>query len=108
MKKFPSSVRGVCLGLGLLACVCAVLSGADSVVVKVTPLDDTVTEATETVVVTLSANKAYTAGTPAVASADIADNDLATAPTPTPTPSATPSPTPTPAGQTPAIYVSTR
>ncbi|HEX8187059.1 MAG TPA: right-handed parallel beta-helix repeat-containing protein [Pyrinomonadaceae bacterium] len=28
MKKFPSSVRGVCLGLGLLACVCAVLSGA--------------------------------------------------------------------------------
>ena len=27
MKKFPSSVRGVCLGLGLLACVCAVLSG---------------------------------------------------------------------------------
>ena len=28
MKKFPSSVRGVCLSLGLLACVCAVLSGA--------------------------------------------------------------------------------
>lgn len=28
MKKFPSSVRGVCLGLGLLAFVCAVLSGA--------------------------------------------------------------------------------
>lgn len=28
MKKFPSSLRGVCLGLGLLACVCAVLSGA--------------------------------------------------------------------------------
>jgi parallel beta-helix repeat protein len=28
MKKFPPSVRGVCLGLALLACVCAVLSGA--------------------------------------------------------------------------------
>ena len=171
MKKFPLSLRGVCLGLALLACVCAAPpgalqggtaaaslpgvtvgasdaqaaeSGADSgaytfrrtlvtnkpltvyytvggtasagadynalvgsavipagaaaVTVKLVPLDDNAVEETETVNVTLSANRSYAVASPSSAAVNIADNDSAPAPTPTPTPAQTPA----------AIYVSTR
>jgi hypothetical protein len=54
------------------------------VTVPVTPIDDTLVEGSQTVTLTLSANAAYTAGSPASATVSIADNDSATAPDTTP------------------------
>jgi YD repeat-containing protein len=49
--------------------------GASSQTVTVTPVDDTVVEGNETVLLTLSANSAYAVGAPASASVNVADND---------------------------------
>jgi PKD repeat protein len=50
--------------------------GASSATVKVTPIDDTEFDGNETVVLTLSANSAYTVGSPNTAAVTITDNDL--------------------------------
>jgi subtilisin family serine protease len=50
-------------------------SGAESVTVTVTPIDDTSIEGNETVVLALQANDAYTVGLPGSATLIIADND---------------------------------
>jgi PKD repeat protein len=50
--------------------------GASSAAIKVTPINDTEFEGDETVVLTLSANAAYTVGSPNSAVVTIADNDL--------------------------------
>jgi hypothetical protein len=52
-------------------------AGAASATVTVTPIDDTAVEGSETVVLTLSANAAYTVGSPSSATVTIADNDSA-------------------------------
>ncbi|MCC7376549.1 MAG: S8 family serine peptidase, partial [Verrucomicrobiales bacterium] len=44
----------------------------------VTPIDDAVSEPTETVILTLAANAAYTVGSPSSATVNLADNDLPT------------------------------
>jgi hypothetical protein len=49
--------------------------GAASQTVTVTPIDDAAVESIETVTLTLSANAAYTVGTPSNASLNIVDND---------------------------------
>lgn len=68
-------------------------AGSSSATLTVQPKQDTIGEGTETVVVTLAPDGAYTLGEPSVATCPIADNDSTTTPTPTPT---TPTPTPTP------------
>jgi hypothetical protein len=50
-------------------------AGATSAPITVTPIDDTVVEPNETVIVTLAANSAYTVGTPASATVTITSND---------------------------------
>ena len=50
-------------------------AGASSVAITVTPVDDTEVEGNETVIATLSANAAYTVGTPSSATVTIVDND---------------------------------
>ncbi len=49
--------------------------GQPSATITVTPIDDALAESTETVIVTLSANAAYTLGSPSTATVNIADND---------------------------------
>jgi hypothetical protein len=49
-----------------------------SATITVAPIDDSTSELTETVVVTLSADPEYTVGSPASATVNIADNDAAT------------------------------
>ena len=60
----------------------AIPAGASSANITVTPIDDTIVEGNETVVLTLSANAAYTVGSPSSATVTIADND---SPPPLPT-----------------------
>lgn len=56
-----------------------ILSGQSSATITVTPIDDSVIgEGDETVVATLTANAAYTVGSPSSATVTITDNDLAT------------------------------
>jgi chitinase len=55
--------------------------GVGSALITITPLDDTATESTETVTLTLAAGSGYTLGSPTSGSVSIADNDGATAPT---------------------------
>ena len=50
--------------------------GQASVTVTVTPVDDALVESSETVVLTISPNAAYTVGAPSTATVTIADNDL--------------------------------
>ena len=52
-------------------------AGASSVVVTVTPLDDTLVEGPETVIATLTAGPGYTVGSPSTATVTIVDNDVA-------------------------------
>jgi hypothetical protein len=54
-----------------------IAAGQSSAVITISPLDDTAVEGSETVIVTLSANAAYTVGTPSSATVTIADNDSA-------------------------------
>jgi hypothetical protein len=50
-------------------------AGASSTTVTITPIDDSVYEGNESATMTLSANAAYTVGSPASATVTIADND---------------------------------
>src|SRR5437016_13946269 len=50
-------------------------AGTSSVTVTVTPIDDTVAEGNETVVLTISTDAAYSVGSPSSATITIADND---------------------------------
>ena len=50
-------------------------AGAAATSVTITPIDDTAVEGDETVVLTLSANTAYTVGSPSSATVTITDND---------------------------------
>jgi len=52
-----------------------------SAAVTVTPINDTLVESDETVVVTLSTNAAYTVGTPSSATVTITSDDIASLPT---------------------------
>jgi len=52
-----------------------IVAGAAAVTFKVVPINDTVAEANETVIATLSANPAYVIGTPSSATVTIVDND---------------------------------
>jgi parallel beta-helix repeat protein len=56
-------------------------AGAASATVAVTPIDDTTVEGNETVILTLSADAAYTVGSPNNATVTIADNDQVSLPT---------------------------
>ena len=55
-------------------------AGAASARISVRPIDDTAVEGNETVILTLSANPAYTVGSPNTATVTIADNDTAPPP----------------------------
>jgi hypothetical protein len=55
-------------------------AGASSAPISVTPLNDTVCESDETVTLGISANPAYTVGSPYNATVTITDNDCANAP----------------------------
>ncbi len=57
----------------------SIAAGQASATLTVTPIDDTVAESTETVIVGLTANVAYSLGSPASATVNIADNDTAAA-----------------------------
>lgn len=50
-------------------------AGQSSATITVTPIDNTIVDGTRTVILTLSANAAYTVGTGASATVNIADND---------------------------------
>jgi len=52
-----------------------IASGQTSAIIIVTPIDDSVSEVVESVTVTLSANAAYSIGSPNVANVNITDND---------------------------------
>ncbi|HET6427131.1 MAG TPA: Calx-beta domain-containing protein, partial [Phycisphaerae bacterium] len=54
-----------------------ILDGQLSVDITITPVDDTEVEADETVILTLTADPAYTIGTPSSGTVTIADNDTA-------------------------------
>jgi hypothetical protein len=56
-------------------------AGASSATVTITPLDDPTVESTETVVLTLSSDGAYTIGASSNATVSIFDNDVPTGPT---------------------------
>jgi subtilisin family serine protease len=60
-----------------------IASGSSSANITVTPIDDSADENNETVVLTLSANSAYTVGSPSSATVSIADNDEPPPPLPT-------------------------
>ncbi len=53
----------------------SIAAGQASVAITVTPIDDALVEGTETVIATLSANAAYTLGSPSSATVNIADDD---------------------------------
>src|SRR5205814_1531203 len=53
-------------------------SGQASAAVTITPVDDAIVEGDETAIVTLTANAAYTVGSPSSATVTIADNDVPT------------------------------
>ena len=52
-------------------------AGSASALITVTPVNDTSVESNETVVVTLSANAAYTVGSPSSATVTITSDDVA-------------------------------
>ena len=58
-------------------------AGATSATVTVTPIDDTISEGAESVTLTIATGAGYSVGTPASASATIADNEPAPPPPPT-------------------------
>ena len=55
-------------------------AGSASVVITVTPVNDTLVESNETVVVTLSSNAAYTVGSPSNATVTITSDDVSVIP----------------------------
>ena len=55
-----------------------IAAGQSSATVTVTPIDDADFEGDETVALTLTANAAYSVGTPGAATITITDNDVAT------------------------------
>ena len=61
-----------------LAGLVIIPAGSNSAVITVTPINDTLVESAETVVVTLSANAAYVVGTASSATVTITDNDRPT------------------------------
>jgi hypothetical protein len=63
-----------------LAGTITIPAGASSAVITVTPLDDSLIESNETVIVTLLAASGYTVGTAAAATVKIASDDSSTAP----------------------------
>ena len=63
-------------GGSLSGSVLTFAAGSSSVLVTVTPVDDTVVEPTETVALTVAAGSGYTVGSPSVASGSIVDNDV--------------------------------
>ena len=60
-----------------LATSVTIPAGAASAVITVTPVDDAVVEAAETVVLTLAGDASYVLGSPSTATVTIADNDTA-------------------------------
>ena len=56
-------------------------AGSSSAPIIITPINDAVCESDETVILTLSANAAYTVGAPSSATVTIQDNDCGTTPT---------------------------
>ena len=58
-------------------------SGSATATITVTPVDDSLVESDETVIVTLTANAAYTVGAPSSATVTITDNDSIPSTTPT-------------------------
>ncbi|RPI62696.1 MAG: hypothetical protein EHM48_03680, partial [Planctomycetaceae bacterium] len=50
-------------------------NGQSSATITVTPIDDTTTESTETVILTLSSGSGYSVGSPSAATVNITDND---------------------------------
>jgi hypothetical protein len=61
-----------------IAASVTIANGQSSATVTITPVDDALSEGSESVVLTLSANAAYSIGTPGAATVTIADNDLPT------------------------------
>ena len=53
-------------------------AGSSSAAITVAPIDDSLVEGNETVVITLSSGSGYTVGTPTNATVTIADNDVTT------------------------------
>ncbi len=53
----------------------AFAAGSSTKVIAVTPIEDTLKEGTETVILTISPNACYTVGSPSAATANILDND---------------------------------
>ena len=58
-----------------IAASVTIANGQSNATVTITPIDDALSEGSESVVLTLSANAAYTTGSPAGATVTIADND---------------------------------
>jgi acetyl esterase/lipase len=58
-----------------LATSVSIPAGQSTAILTVTPIDDTISESTETVIVTLSSNAAYSLGSPSTATLNLADND---------------------------------
>ena len=63
-----------------IAATLTIPAGSASATVTVTPVDDTAAEGSETVVLTIAADAAYSVGNPASATVTIADNDAAPPP----------------------------
>jgi hypothetical protein len=57
-----------------------IAAGSATATVTLTPIDDALVEGNETAILTISANAAYTVGSPASATVTIADNDVANTP----------------------------
>jgi hypothetical protein len=77
------SVGGTATGGGDYTALMGVVTipvGQASATIALVPIDDTRVEGSETVVVTLSANRAYALGTSTTATVTIADDDPAPAP----------------------------
>src|SRR5207247_1380595 len=60
-----------------------IASGSISAILTVTPIDDSTVEGSETVVLTIASDPAYTVGSPSSATVTIADNDQEPPPLPT-------------------------
>jgi PKD repeat protein len=61
---------------GLLTGSVIIPAGANSTIIAISPLDDSLVELSETVIVTLSSNLEYVIGSPRTATVTILDNDL--------------------------------
>lgn len=82
-------------------------AGSASATLTVSPVDDSVIEGTETIVLTVAADAAYNVGTPSSATAYIADNDSTTSTLPTISVTAA-DPNAAEAGLDPGVFTITR